>query len=100
MILQVQLDPKTADKIGDENGEINKDDFFKFALDTKLLDFGSAMGESASLGSLLSKSKKLSVTSTCGDRRPEYEVKSISDKADASKKQKKVEKVPQIQKEQ
>ena len=38
----------------DENDEISKEDFFKFAIDTKLLDFGSAMGD----GSKLQKQKK------------------------------------------
>ena len=51
---QVDFEAKAAKKIADENGEINREDFFKFAIDTKLLDFGQAMGE----GALLSKQKK------------------------------------------
>ena len=50
----MEFDAKAAKKIADENGEINREDFFKFAIDTKLLDFGQAMGE----GSLLQRQKK------------------------------------------
>ena len=50
----MDFDTKAAKKIADENGEINREDFFKFAIDTKLLDFGQAMGD----GSLLQKQKK------------------------------------------
>ena len=84
------MDPKTAEKIGDKNGEISRDDFFKFALDTKLLDFGSSMGESASMGSLFSKPKKVPSPSPIGNRRQDYEVKSPSEKAFTSKKGRKV----------
>ena len=48
--LKVELDAKAARKIADENGEITREDFFKFAIDTKLLDFGCVMGEGALLG--------------------------------------------------
>ena len=51
---QVEFDPKAAKKITGENVEITREDFFKFAIDTKLLDFGQAMGD----GSLLKKQKK------------------------------------------
>ena len=51
---QVEFDAKAANRIADENGEIGREDFFKFAIDTKLLDFGCVMGE----GSLLPKQKK------------------------------------------
>ena len=44
---QVDFEAKAAKKIADENGEINREDFFKFAIDTKLLDFGQAIGEVA-----------------------------------------------------
>ena len=50
----MEFDTKAAKKITDENGEIKKEDFFKFAIDTKLLDFGQAMGDR----SLLQKQKK------------------------------------------
>ena len=51
---QVEFDSKAAKKIVDENDEISREDFFKFAIDTKLLDFGQAVGD----GSLLQKQKK------------------------------------------
>ena len=51
---QVEFDTKAAKKITDENGKINRENFFKFAIDTKLLDFGQTMGD----GSLLQKQKK------------------------------------------
>ena len=50
----MDFDTKAAKKIADENGEINREDFFKFSIDTKLLDFGQAVGD----GSLLQKQKK------------------------------------------
>ena len=50
----MEFDTKAAKKITNENDEINREDFFKFAIDTKLLDFGKAMGD----GSLLQKKKK------------------------------------------
>ena len=52
--MKVEFDEKAANRIVDRNGEICKEDFLKFATDTKLLDFGSAMGE----GSQLPKQKK------------------------------------------
>ena len=88
--IQVELDPKTAQKIGDENGYISREDFFKFAVDTKLLDFGSAMGESISMGTLFSKPRK--VPSPVGDRRQAFEAKSPP-KQIANKQVKKVRKV-------
>ena len=38
------MNETAASKIVDENGEVGKDDFIKFAQDSKLLDFGNAMG--------------------------------------------------------
>ena len=43
--MKVEFDEKAANRIVDRNGEICKEDFLKFATDTKLLDFGSAMGK-------------------------------------------------------
>jgi len=40
-IYQVELDRKVEAKITDENGEISREDFIKFAHDNKLLDFGN-----------------------------------------------------------
>ena len=42
--IQVDLDEKASAKITDENGDISKEDFVKIAQDSKLLDFGNAMG--------------------------------------------------------
>ena len=42
--IQVDLDEKASVKITDENGDISKEDFVKIAQDSKLLDFGNAMG--------------------------------------------------------
>ena len=53
-LVQVEYDAKAANKIADENEEISREDFFKFAIDTKLLDFGCVIGE----GSVLQKQKK------------------------------------------
>ena len=50
----MEFDTKAAKKIAGENGEINREDFFKFAIDTKLMDFGQSTGD----GSLLQKQKK------------------------------------------
>ena len=49
--------PQNCPKIADENGEICREDFFKFAVDTKLLDFGCVMGDSISMG-LSSRSQR------------------------------------------
>ena len=37
--MQVELDLKALSKIVDEHGDINREDFTKFAQDTKLTDF-------------------------------------------------------------
>ena len=50
----MEFDTKAAKKIADENSEISREDFIKFAIDTKLFDFGQAMGDR----SLLQKQKK------------------------------------------
>lgn len=84
------MDPKTARKIGDENEEISREDFFKFAVDTKLLEFGTAMGESLSMGSLFAKPKKLSSPSPTADRRKVSEIKSPPNKEAIGNKEKKV----------
>ena len=38
-MIQVELDLKALSKIVDEHGDINREDFTKFAQDTKLTDF-------------------------------------------------------------
>ena len=46
----MEVNEAAAGKIIDDNGDIGKDDFIKFAQDSKLLDFGNAMGGDALLG--------------------------------------------------
>ena len=41
---QVEVNECAVGKFQDAKGEISKDDFIKFAQDSKLLDFGNAMG--------------------------------------------------------
>ena len=82
----MELDPKTAGKIADENDEISREDFFKFAVDTKLLDFGSAMGESMSMGTLFQKPRK--ATSPTVESRQLHEEKAPSVPVASRKEQK------------
>ena len=85
---QVALDPKTAQKIADENGEISREDFFKFAVDTKLLDFGCVMGDSISMGTLFQKPKKIVPVSPIGDIKQFHEVKPLTNAVSRNKEQK------------
>ena len=87
-LCKVELDPKTARKIADENGEISREDFFKFAVDTKLLDFGCVMGDSMSMGTLFQKPKKSTPVSPIGDNKQFHEVKSPSKTLYRNKEQK------------
>ena len=43
-MFQVEVNECAVGKFQDSKGEISKDDFIKFAQDSKLLDFGNAMG--------------------------------------------------------
>ena len=51
----MEFDAKAANKIADEKGEISKEDFFQFAIDTKLLEFGSVMGDGSIWKSMFKK---------------------------------------------
>ena len=84
----MELDPKTGNKIADENGEISREDFFKFAVDTKLLDFRCVMGDSISMGTLFQKPKKIIPVSPIGDNKQIHEVKSLSKTVSNNREQK------------
>ena len=45
-MVQVELDMKAVSKIVDDNGDISKENFTKFAIDTKLTDFNITEGVS------------------------------------------------------